>query len=165
MCLALLFVYLLFTPALSRSSIPVFKKLAQDTLRKDISLIEQIPGEDSSIKSIEQYIELNQALPAEKIFLHLDRPNYMQGDTIWFKAYSWVGSGQVPDTLSRVLYVDLVGQDGKTGLKRKLLIENGTSRGDFILDTIMPSGVYTLRAYTRWMQNGKNLFKFSFVPV
>jgi hypothetical protein len=41
--------------------------------------------------SVEEYVRLNRALPEEKIFLHIDRPNYIQGDTIWFKAYSWYG--------------------------------------------------------------------------
>lgn len=77
----------------------------------------------------------------------------MQGDTIWFKAYSWYGYDQVPDTISGVLYVDLINPEGKVKLKRKLLIENGISHGDFFADTAISPDRYTLRAYTRWMQN------------
>jgi hypothetical protein len=103
--------------------------------------------------SVEEYVRLSQGLPAEKVFLHIDRPSYIQGDTIWFKAYSWYGYDQIPDTISSVLYVDLLNHEGKVNQKRKLLIQNGTSNGDFILDTIISPGIYTLRAYTRRMQN------------
>jgi hypothetical protein len=106
-----------------------------------------------SIESVEELVRLNQTLPTEKVFLHIDRPNYMQGDTIWFKAYSWYGDNQIPDTISRVIYIDLLNPKGRVALKRKLLIINGTSQGDFILDTTIIPGKYTIRAYTRWMQN------------
>ena len=67
-------------------------------------------GQESidSIYSFENYKRLNSSLPGEKVYLHLDRPNYMQGDTIWFKAYSWFGYEQLADTVSKVLYVELL---------------------------------------------------------
>jgi len=89
----------------------------------------------------------------EKVYLHFDRPNYMQGDTIWFKAYSWCGYDQVPDTVSRVLYVDLVNPNGKIALKKRVLIQNGISQGDFCLDKNIAPGRYALRAYTHLMLN------------
>ena len=105
------------------------------------------------VGSIDEYVRYNESLPGEKVYVHTDRSDYMLGDTIWFKTYSWFGYDQVPDTLSGVLYVDLINSEGKTRLQRKLLIQNGTSRGEFILDTTINPGVYTLRAYTRWMGN------------
>jgi hypothetical protein len=38
----------------------------------------------------------------------------MQGDTIWFKAYLWFGYDQIPDTVSGILYADLICSRGKT---------------------------------------------------
>jgi len=106
-----------------------------------------------SENSLERYLQSNTVFPAEKIYLHLDRPNYLQGDTIWFKAYSWFGFDQKPDTVSKVLYVELLNPLGTIEQKRKLLIENGTSHGEFSLGKTIIPGKYTLRAYTRWMQN------------
>jgi len=77
----------------------------------------------------------------------------MQGDTIWFKAYAWFGFSQFPDTVSKVLYVDLLSSKGKIEIKKKFLIKNGTSSGDFTLDKAINPGKYIIRAYTRWMQN------------
>lgn len=114
------------------------------SLNKDV-----VTQED--IGSLDEYVTMNQELPSEKVYLHLDRPNYMQGDTIWFKAFLWYGYDQIPDTISGVLYVDLISPQGFVMLKRKLLIQNGTAHGDFILDSTINSGNYYVRAYTRLM--------------
>jgi hypothetical protein len=105
------------------------------------------------IRSIEDFINRNQENQHEKIYIHTDRTDYMQGDTIWFKAYLWFGYDQIPDTASGILYADLISSDGRVILKRKLLIQNGTAIGDFSLDTTIIPGRYSLLAYTRLMQN------------
>lgn len=148
-----LFLLIVLTELSGQEAINLIQSTKQDTVKQSLLAPDQITGKNQVIVSLEEYVRLNQAPPAEKIYLHLDRPNYMQGDTIWFKAYSWYGYDQVPDTLSGVLYVDLINPEGMIKLKRKVLIENGTSKGDFSLDTTISPGNYTLRAYTRWMQN------------
>jgi uncharacterized protein YfaS (alpha-2-macroglobulin family) len=100
------------------------------------------------IGSIEDYIESHKEHPYEKVFLHADRQTYLQNDTIWFKAYLWYGDEQQPDTVSGILYVDLINSNGIVMQKRRLLIQNGTSHGDFCLDTTIIPGEYLLRAYT-----------------
>ena len=50
------------------------------------------------------------ALPAEKAYLHLDKPYYVTGDTLWFKAYLTEGSLHLADSASNLLYVDLIEQ-------------------------------------------------------
>jgi hypothetical protein len=112
-----------------------------------------ISPSDKAIGTLDEYVKINQEQPSEKIFLHPDRYNYLQGDTIWFKAYSWYGYEQIPDTVSGILYVDLISPEGRIYTKRRLLIQNGTSHGDFCLDTTIRPGRYALRAYTRLMQN------------
>jgi len=126
------------------------KNRAEDTEEQQNQMVE------SSLLPNQAYNgnqNLNNSLPGEKVFLHLDRPNYMQGDTIWFKAYSWFGYEQLADTVSKVLYAELLNPKDSIELKKKLLIQNGTSVGEFIVDKSMPPGKYTIRAYTRWMQN------------
>ena len=124
-----------------------------DTVEQAVTMTGYLSRQNESLRSLEDYMLLNHALPPEKIYLHLDRTSYLSGDTIWFKAYSWFGYDQVPDTASGILYVDLLNPEGKVKLKRKLLIQNGTSRGDFSIDSTIIPGQYTLRAYTRWMKN------------
>jgi hypothetical protein len=111
------------------------------------------PDTNQAIGSIDEYLLINQNRPAEKIFLHTDRNNYRQGDTIWLKAYLWYGYEQVADTISGVLYADLTDMEGHVVINKKLLIRNGISNGEFSLDSTISPGKYFIRAYTRLMQS------------
>jgi len=108
---------------------------------------------NNKLKSLTDYVKSIQALPSEKIYVHTDRTGYLQGDTIWFKAYSWCGYEQVADTISKVLYAELINARGRSIISKKLLINNGISAGDFTLDTTVVPGRYFIRAYTQWMKN------------
>ncbi|SIQ58030.1 TonB-dependent receptor plug domain-containing protein [Pontibacter lucknowensis] len=88
--------------------------------------------------------------PQESIYLHQDKALYSLGETIWFKAYA---SQNTTDSLSTVLYADLVGPDNKVRLSRKLKLQNGMAHGDFYLPDTLSEGLYQLRAYTNWMRN------------
>lgn len=118
-----------------------------------ILLVTPVVLSGQSKETINDYIDSHSAPTQEKVFIHFDRPNYMQGDTIWFKAYLWFGNDQIPDTASGVLYVDLLNQKNRAVLTKRFLIENGTSNGDFVLDSTIGPGSYNVRAYTRWMKN------------
>ncbi|MEB0263590.1 MULTISPECIES: carboxypeptidase regulatory-like domain-containing protein [unclassified Mucilaginibacter] len=90
--------------------------------------------------------------PIEKVYLHLDKPYYAAGDTIWFKAYVSLDKHQ-PSNLSNIVYIDIAGQDSIMKLV-KLPVVNGVAHGNIILspDTYK-QGNYHLRAYTNWMRN------------
>ncbi len=104
---------------------------------------------------------LTNELPLEKIYIHTDRSSYMAGDTIWFKGYLWYGADQKPDTTSKVLYVNLYGPDGEKSQSKKLLIENGTAQGDFILGENNLAGDYVLMGYTQLITDYGNGVPFS----
>lgn len=104
--------------------------------------------------------------PMEKVFLHLDKPFYMQGDTIWYKAYALLAAGMTPDTLNRTLYVDFVEQDGRVAASSPVLMENGMARGQIAFEDTLTPGYYMVRAYTSWMRNFSDRPLFSaLVPV
>src|ERR1700749_2631491 len=44
----------------------------------------------------------------EKVYLHLNKPSYYLGDTIWYKAYTVVGAEHKLSGLSGVLEVELI---------------------------------------------------------
>lgn len=102
----------------------------------------------------------------EKVYLHTDRQYYYAGDQLLFKAYMGYNTPALRDSLSKVLYVDLIGADKKIQFTKKYRIENGMSVGDFILpDTLSQAGYY-LRAYTQWMRNyGSENFFLKKLPV
>lgn len=98
----------------------------------------------------------NRLVHQEKVYLHFDNTGYILGDTIWFKAYAVNASNLLPDTLSEVLYVELLNEKGKLLETKKLKIENGQCHGDFHLSETNVeyfAGFYEIRAYTKFMLN------------
>lgn len=108
-------------------------------------------GINVSLKSLDT---LRKAIPVEKLFLHLDKPNYTLGDTIWFKAYLLDAGTLASTDRSGLLYVELDDAAEKSVKRMMVPVASGVSWGNFVLDTrTVPAGSYTLRAYTNWMRN------------
>ena len=59
-------------------------------------------------KIVNQFEKYHSQFPQEKAYLHLDKPYYTAGETIWFKAYLVEATAHLPDTVSLPLYVDLI---------------------------------------------------------
>ena len=97
----------------------------------------------------------------EKVYLHTDRNVYAQGDTLWFKAYLVNAQNNQPIGTSGNLYVDLIEQDSAKIINSEIIrMDYGTGNGDISLSDSIPSGKYTLRAYTNWMRNFGDNFVF-----
>lgn len=89
----------------------------------------------------------------EKVYVQTDKPYYYPGEPLWFKAYINYYNPGWRDSLSDVLYVELLSAREKVLVERIARIENGMSSGDFILPDSMPAGMYYLRAYTNLRLN------------
>ncbi|WP_137759723.1 hypothetical protein [Pontibacter sp. SGAir0037] len=89
----------------------------------------------------------------EKLFLHLDRPAYISGETLWFKAYTVDGDLHKPLDISKVAYVEVLNAENTPVLQAKIPLSKGMGNGSFILPFTLESGQYTVRAYTSWMKN------------
>lgn len=104
--------------------------------------------------------DLQEKTPREKLYLHLDKHNYLATDTIWYKAYLTKALNNNYSPLSGVIYLELF--DGKNELVKRFTApaKYGFAWGQIALDPqTMLSGKYVLRAYTNWMRNfGDSLF-------
>ncbi len=94
----------------------------------------------------------------EKAYLGFDRPYYSAGDTLYFKAYLLIGEHHEVSQASGVLRVDLIGVSNNIIKNRILKVSNGTATGDFTLPDTLKSGLYRIRAFTRYMQNAPEYF-------
>ncbi|QJX46332.1 TonB-dependent receptor plug domain-containing protein [Hymenobacter taeanensis] len=104
--------------------------------------------------------------PPEVSYLHTNQVAYAAGETLWFKAYVLNGQSHQLDSMSRVLYVDMVAPNRQVAFRRTLSLRGGLAEGDIVLPDTLAQGVYTLRAYTSWMRNqGEELFFSRRVPV
>lgn len=110
--------------------------------------------EDLVQNIVAKFERYNNELPQEKAYLHLDKPYYTAGETVWFKAYLVEANTHLPDTVSIPLYVELIdNQQGKLLYKKILQLEGGSAAADFMLPDTLKAGYYQLRAYTNWMLN------------
>ncbi|TDB60857.1 TonB-dependent receptor [Arundinibacter roseus] len=90
----------------------------------------------------------------EKVYLHIDRPHYLPGETIWFSAYATFAASGTADTLSRLVYVDLLNTETQEVLfTRRIRMTDGLGQGDIFLPDDLLAGPYRLRGYTHWMRN------------
>jgi hypothetical protein len=99
--------------------------------------------------------------PQEKVYLHLDKPFYAAGDTIWFKAYQTDAMRHLSLSLSKVLYVDIIQENHGLLISHKSVRMNvGFSHGQITLPDTLDEGLYQIRAYTNWMRNSPHHFFF-----
>jgi hypothetical protein len=92
--------------------------------------------------------------PREKLFVHIDQSSYLTRDTLWFKAYLLDANTAGPSLKSGTLYTELISDSGKVVNRIPSRIENGIAYGQIPLgNSGVSEGIYTLRAYTQWMQN------------
>lgn len=96
---------------------------------------------------------LKKTLPVEKVHLHLDKPFYSVGDTIWIKAYVVDQDNHFSD-LSRVVHLDLINSADSIKASLVMPVSNGEAwAGLTLTDTLFSAGNYNLRAYTNVMRN------------
>jgi hypothetical protein len=96
----------------------------------------------------------------EKLFVHVAKSLYLAGEVIWFKAYDVDARLNRLAGISGVAYVELLDKDQKAVLQDKIELKDGVGDGSFRVPLNVPSGFYTLRAYTGWMKNFSPDFYF-----
>ncbi len=119
-----------------------------------LSLFAFIPRQDEPIdKLVASLQRWTDSIPQEKVYLHMDKPYYALGDTIWFKGYLTIGSRHQLSALSGAMYVELISEKDSLVQQLKLPVTSGMVMGDFILGDNYKAGSYRIRAYTQWMRN------------
>ncbi len=107
----------------------------------------------SYAQDIEEWAISKKSIIYEKIYLHTDRHLYAPGDYIWFKAYLVRGLTHKPMPGYKNIYVQMISDDGKVFNERIILTQDGVGFGDIFLSDTIPEGYYTLRAFTRYLEN------------
>jgi hypothetical protein len=91
-------------------------------------------------------------LPRENVMLTTDRTTYFSGEQIWLRADCWLTAVK-NDSLSKVMYVELLDRKSKPVVQKKLQIINGMSSGLIEIPSDILTGNYYIRAYTQYMRN------------
>jgi hypothetical protein len=91
--------------------------------------------------------------PSEKIVLFTDRAIYATGEKIRFSAGYFIDQDFQGKEWSTVLYVELTAQQGQSLLHEKFGLDPDGASGELLIPDDLPSGVYFLKSYTKWMRN------------
>lgn len=100
----------------------------------------------------------------EKVYLQTDRPYYYPGENIWFSGFMNYSTPGRMDTLSKVLYVDLVAANKTIRKTLVIPIDSGRAAGSIQISSKTAPGNYILRAYTQWMRN-YGIDQFFYKPI
>ncbi|MDD4967870.1 MAG: TonB-dependent receptor plug domain-containing protein [Paludibacter sp.] len=100
-------------------------------------------------------------MPQEKVYLQTDKPYYSAGEDIWFKGYLVNATTLEPTAFSQFVYVELISKLDSVFYRIKIKKDSLGFAGHIKLKPEVPTGYYSLRAYTYWMQNTPDAFFFS----
>jgi hypothetical protein len=97
----------------------------------------------------------------EKVFVHLDNSLYISGEDLYYKSFVVNASSHQKELQSKIIYFELLGQNGIRYMFWRSNTQNGIASGKIAIPDSVPGGVYTLRAYTNWMRNNSDAFYYS----
>ncbi|HNP08275.1 MAG TPA: carboxypeptidase-like regulatory domain-containing protein, partial [Cyclobacteriaceae bacterium] len=102
----------------------------------------------------------------EFTYLQTDKPYYYPGERIWMKASMLYRDNELLDSLSKVLYVELINENKICVAREYLRIDSAFATGYIDLPDSTSKGNYFLRAYTNWMRNyGSETFFIKPLPI
>ena len=113
---------------------------------------------DRLISRFEKQLEI---FPQEKIYVHIDKPYYISGEKIWFRAYLADAKSHEPVTISRYVYIELINPLNAVVGRVKIRQEEGAYHGYLTIPEDAPDGDYTMRAYTTLMQSQDENYFFT----
>ena len=91
--------------------------------------------------------------PNETIYVHHNGSLFFTGEYLFYKVYCLEKHSEKFSRLSKVGYVELIGQDQDVVFRHKIVLEKGKGDSNFFIPNSIPSGNYKLVAYTQWMKN------------
>lgn len=93
----------------------------------------------------------------ERVFVHTDKDCYVAGEDIQVKFFI-IDSHFQPSDLSKIGYVEICDTE-RPQMQLKLALKTGSGSGKITIPTQIPSGIYQLSGYTRYMRNeGERVF-------
>ncbi len=120
-----------------------------------------VQAQEASGDSIQNlFLEQLALYPQEKIHVHTDKSSYVSGETIWLRVHLVDALFLKQANASRYVYIELINPLADVVSRVMQRSDSlGCFYGNIKVDEALPEGNYTLRAYTRYMQNlGEDYF-------
>jgi len=143
--------YRLMVPLVGINRMPPLDYIPETNIETTTTAIEaNVSIEEELAGYFEQQLNL---FPQEKIYLHTDKPYYLSGERIWFRAHLADAATHYPVSYSRYVYVELINPLDTVVVRVKILQNEGGYHGHLLIPEDVPEGDYTLRAYTSYMRS------------
>ena len=115
---------------------------------------------DSAVNNILKQVLL---FPQEKLYLQTDKPYYISGEKVFFRAFLLNAFSHTPSDMSRYVYVELINEQDSVKIRQQIRPDekNNLHYGALSLPEDLPQGTYQIRAYTRFMENTGEDYFFS----
>ena len=94
---------------------------------------------------------------SEKTYIQTDKDYYITGETIWCKIFLVNATSHFTSEKSKVIYLELLNEAGEVQVQQKLYVLDFGANGAIEIPEEQAQGNYTLRAYTKYMLNEKQL--------
>jgi len=92
----------------------------------------------------------------EGIFIHTNTSLLLAGESLYYSVYCLNTGTNNLSALSKIAYVELIGEKHELIYRHKVKLKSGIGQGDFIIPVSVLSGNYKLVGYTQWMRNSGN---------
>lgn len=93
----------------------------------------------------------------EKTYIQTDKDYYVTGENIWYKVFLVSGITHKATKKSNVVYLELLNDIGEILVQKKLFAQDFGVNGSIEIPESFDQGNYTLRAYTKYMLNEKQV--------
>jgi hypothetical protein len=106
----------------------------------------------------EKLLQQLKRFPQEKIHIQTDKPTYVAGEKIWYRAFVVDAVLNTPSYKSRYVYVELISPAGELISLDKLKPVDSMFHNSIVLAEDLPEGMYMIRSYTNFMRNKPDYF-------
>jgi hypothetical protein len=111
-----------------------------------------------SVFSKAQEKVLLKSIPHEDVHLNTNSKVFLVGETLLYSFFSVLSTNNTPSFVSKIGYVELIGENGNLLFKHKLKLTKGVGFSDYFIPSNVKTGQYKLIAYTKWIDNSDSFY-------
>jgi|LSQX01.2.fsa_nt_gb 5-hydroxyisourate hydrolase-like protein (transthyretin family) len=99
-------------------------------------------------------------IPHERLYLSTDKECYLAGEPLWVSAFCYDATTGKPSAVSAVAYLEIQNLTSSL-VQSKIALKKGRGNGMVLLPATLPTGIYRLTGYTRYMYSENALNYYS----
>ncbi|WP_100613296.1 hypothetical protein [Confluentibacter citreus] len=97
-------------------------------------------------------VSLNE-MTREAVHLSTNSKVFLVGETLYYNFFCLLNDNKNASLISKIGYIELVGDNEEILFKHKLNLDKGIGYGDYFIPTEIKTGQYKLVAYTKWIHD------------